>query len=204
MPALGGILSRGLAAALWLVVTTSGCVQQAVLENDVRNAQWKARVLATQVDLRLAEAAAAAELVELEALYQRAPDDARVTALLTDGYARLADGFIEGERLAAVVAGDDAEAAAQQQRQTDARARSAYYRQQMGKQAGDSAAQPGLPLLAPANDACHKRERARYETELSALLSASAQQPEQRLQLALAQRQARFWLAPKLSQRCGF
>jgi len=189
---------------VWLVVSTSGCVQQAVLENDVGNAQWKARVLATQVDLELAQAAASAELVELEALYQRAPDDARVTALLTDGFARLADGFIEAQRLEAVVAGDVAETAMQAQRQADARARSAYYRKQLGKRNGKAAPQPSLALLEPARDACRKRERARYETELSALLSASAAQPEERLQLALAQRQARFWLLPKLSQRCGF
>ena len=179
-------------------------MQQAVLENDVRNAQWKARVLATQVDLELAQAAASAELVELEALYQRAPDDARVTTLLSNGYARLADAFIEAQRLEAVVAGDNAEAAAQEQRQADARARSAYYRQQLGKRGGKALPEPSLALLESASEACRKRERARYETELSALLSASTTQPEERLQLALAQRLARFWLVPKISQRCGF
>jgi hypothetical protein len=179
-------------------------VEQAVLENDVRNAQWKARVLTTQVDLELAQAAASAELVELEALYQRAPDDARITALLTDGFARLADGFIEAQRLEAFVADDSAETAAQERRQADARARSAYYRQQLGKRAGKAPPQASLAPLQSASDACRKHERARYETELSTLLSASTTQPEQRLELALAQRQARFWLLPKLSQRCGF
>jgi hypothetical protein len=200
---VGGFLSRQLAFALCLAFSSSGCVQQAVLENDVQNAQLKARVLATQVDLELAQAAAARELVELEALFQRAPGDSRVTALLTQGYARWADDFVEAERLEALAAGDEARAAQHERRQADARARSAYYGDRAGKPDAIGAPQ-GPGLLAPADDACRKRERERYEQELDTLLRSSTKLPEGRLQLALAQRLARLKLLPPISQRCGF
>lgn len=177
-------------------------MQQAVLENDVHSAQMKERVLTTQVDLDLAQAAAAHELVELEALFQRSPRDARVTALLAAGYTRWADDFVEAERLQALAAGDEASAAQHERRQADARARSAYYRGQNGPWGQYAVPRPN-PLVQ-ADAACKRRDRARYEQELDALLRATTKAPEERLQLALSQRLARLKLLPTVSQRCGF
>jgi hypothetical protein len=188
--------------ALCLALSSSGCVQQAVLENDVHRAQMRERVLTTQVDLELAQAAAAHELVELEALFQRSPRDGRVTALLAAGYTRWANDFIEAERLEALAAGDEAEAAQHERRQADARARSTYYRGQNGP--WGQSAMPSPSPLAPADDACKQRDRNRYERELDALLRATAKSPEERLRLVLTQRLARLKLLPPISQRCGF
>ncbi len=173
-----------------------------MLENDVQSAQLKERVLTTQLDLELAQAAAAHELVELEALYQRAPRDRRVAVLLAAGYTRWANDFIEAERLEALAAGDEAKAAQHERRQADARARSAFYRGQDGPWGRYSVPSPNP--LAQADDACKKRDRERYERELDALLRATAKNPEERLRLALTQRLARLKLLPAVSQRCGF
>ncbi len=116
---------------LSLSLSLSGCMQQAVLENDVRSAQWKARTLATATDVNIAQAALSAQLVELEALYQRTPDDARVLGLLDRGYRLMAQGFIELRRLDAVNARDPARAEQEAQRRSDAEARARYYRQKL-------------------------------------------------------------------------
>jgi len=210
---LGKALGFRVALAAALGLTLGGCVQQAVLENDVRSAQWKARVLSTQNDLDLAEAALSAELVELEALYQRAPGDRRIAGLLANGYWLFADGFIEAHRLEALTAGDQVEATRQEERQTRARARHAYY----GKLGTDSAAHDE-PSTSPANKpgfggawllerpraACATHDRTGYERELNDLLRSRESQPEDRLGLALAQWLARSWLQPAVSARCKF
>jgi hypothetical protein len=218
LPPVGGALkspgvTRGfrllLAATFGLML--GGCVQQAVLENDVRDAQWKARVLSTQNDLELAEAALAAQLVELEALYQRAPGDARVVGLLAKGYWLWADGFIEGRKIEAMVAGNQPDAARQERRQAQARARRSYY----SKLAAPSAAGAGLAadsqpdfggawLLERPRAACAAHDRVSYERELTDILRAPEDAPEARLGLALAQRLAKSWLDPAVSARCKF
>ena len=45
-------------------LTLGGCVQQAVLDNDVRSAQWKARTLSTAADTELAFAALSTEAAQ--------------------------------------------------------------------------------------------------------------------------------------------
>lgn len=176
-----------------------------MLENDIGSATWKARTLTTVSDVRLAEAALAAQLVELEALYQRSPRDARVQRLLAQGYSLMARGFIEARRLDALAAGDDAKAEQERRAQADAEARARYYR---------PPASPGLRLasaadgpeqeLTEAERACRKRDRSSYERELSRVLGKQETQPESRLKLALAQRLAAAWLMPKVAARCQF
>lgn len=175
-------------------------MQQAVLENDVRSAIWKSRTLATASDLDLAYAALSAQLVELEALYQRDESDRRVTLLLTRGYQLMAQGFIELRRLEAVAAGDEARAAEQARLAKDAQARSIYYR--LG---ADTPPASSIPKrLANADAACGKHDRAGYEQELNRLLSLAEEQPEQRLELALVRRLASAWLMPRVASRCEF
>jgi hypothetical protein len=201
---LGGLLSqkRWLALAL---LALSGCVQQAVLENDVTNATWKARTLATATDLRLAEAALAAQLVELEALYQRNPDDARVLGLLEHGYSLMARGFVEARRLEAIAAGDEARAERERRAQTDAEARARYYRAPSSFALRLASAPAGAEQeLTAAERACRRRDRSEYERELNGVLLRSEQRPEARLGHALAQRLAAAWLMPKLAARCHF
>jgi hypothetical protein len=184
------------------LLAASGCVQHAVLENDVRSAQWKARTLATSSNLRQAETALSVQLVELEALYQRAPDDARVRALLSRGYGTLARGFIEARRLEALATGDSASVERERRDQADAAARAAFYGKSLGPDAG------GRPLvdraLAEAEAACSNHDRAAYERQLNELLARTASDSEQRLQHALAQRLAALWLEPRVAERCAF
>jgi hypothetical protein len=183
--------------------TTLGCVRDAVLENDVRNAQWKSRTLSTQSDLRVAEAALSAQLVELEALYQRAPTDQRVLSLLDAGYGLMARGFIELRRLDAVAAGDSARAAQEVESAAQAQARAAFYRASL------PASTPSVKVvltdaLSDAERACQRHERQVYEQRLHALLVEPEGEPEQRLKRALLRRLASAWLLPGVAARCGF
>lgn len=187
------------------MLALGGCVQQAVLENDVTSATWKARTLATVSDLRLAEAALAAQLVELEALYQRDSEDERVLRLLEHGYSLMARGFIEARRLDALAAGDDAKAEQERRARTDAEARARFYRPRASP-GSHLAIPPGGPEqeLTEAEQACRKRDRSSYERELSRVLSKLEPKPESRLRQALAQRLAAAWLMPRVAARCRF
>jgi hypothetical protein len=202
---LGGLLSLRRWLGLATLLALGGCVQQAVLENDVTSAMWKARTLATATDVRLAEAALATQLVELEALYQRNPDDARVHRLLEYGYSLMARGFIEARRLDAIAAGDDAEAEQERRLQSDAEARARYY-QPRSSPSPRLAMAPGRPeqQLTDAEQACRKRDRTAYERELSRVLGKHEIRPEARLEHALARRLAAAWLMPKVAARCRF
>jgi hypothetical protein len=180
-----------------------------MLDNDITRAHARERALATAADLSIAEAALAAQLVELEALYLRDTRDYRardVLDLLDRGYALMAQGFIEVRRLDAVAAGDTARAEQERRLQADATERSRSYR---GLAAGlPLGGPPRLDLLARflggAEAACQAHDRASYEQNLSALLARSARSPSDRLTLALAKRQAAAWLMPNVSARCGF
>ena len=185
-------------------LTLSGCVQQAVLENDVRSAQRKARTLSTAADTSLAFAALSAQLVELEALHQRDPSDARVLGLLDRGYRLMGHGFIELRYLEALAAGDTARAEAEARLRSDAEARARYYRERLS---------PSAPKLAPlavegdfteAEAACGRRDRNGYEQRLNALLAAPEQKPEERLERTLVRRIAGAWLLPGVAARCKF
>ncbi|HEX2873278.1 MAG TPA: hypothetical protein VHP33_18595 [Polyangiaceae bacterium] len=185
-------------------VALSGCVQQAVLENDVRSAQWKARTLSTAANIHLAFAALSAQLVELEALHQRDPSDARVLGLLDRGYRLLAHGFIELRHLEALAAADSARAEQEARLRTDAEARARYYRERLGS---------GAPKLAPlavesafteTEAACARHDRNDYEQRLTALLAGPEQKPEARLERALVRRIAAAWLLPSVAARCKF
>ncbi len=183
-----------------LLLSLPGCVQQAVLENDVRSAVWKSRTLSTASDPAIAYAALSAQLVELEALYQRDPGDRRVTGLLARGYALMAHGFVELRRLEAIAAGDDARAAQDEVLKKDAAGRAIYYRMQ-----GNAPPATWLQAqLADAESACNKRDRPSYERELNQLLMLAEDQPEQRLERALVKRQASAWLTPNVAARCRF
>ena len=194
----GGYFSAIFALAL------SGCVQQAVLENDVRSAQWKARTLATAADPHLAFAALSAQLVELEALHQRDPSDARVLGLLERGYRLMAHGFIELRHLEALASGDLGNAEREQQLRADAEARARYYRARMSPSAAPSAPLAVESDFAEAEAACARHERAGYEAQLNGLLKAPEKQPEDRLQRALSRRLASAWLKPDVAARCKF
>ncbi|HKY34489.1 MAG TPA: hypothetical protein VJN18_01005 [Polyangiaceae bacterium] len=186
-----------------LCCATLGCVRDAVLENDVRSAQWKARTLSTQSDLNVAEAALAAQLVELEALYQRDPGDPRVLGLLDAGYGLLAQGFIEARRLAAVSEGDSARVAKEVENAAQAEARAKFYRASLSG-ATPSARMALTGALSEAERACQRHERQGYERQLHALLVEPEGDPEQRLKRALLRRLASAWLLPGVSARCGF
>lgn len=183
-------------------------MRDAVLENDVQNAERKARVLGSVSDCEHAEAALAAQLVELEALYLRAPQDRRVLELLGQGYLRMAGGFLEARRLEALVAGDAAAATHQAERQRDARARAAFYRGRLGPLATpEPVLAVGRNLAAQlrlAEAACQAHDRLRHDAVLAALLAQRDARPETRLDLALAQRLARSLLKPEVSARCQF
>jgi hypothetical protein len=177
-------------------------VQHAVLENDIRSAEWKARTLATASNLRQAEAALSAQLVELEALYQRDASDARVRELLSRGYALLSRGFIEARRLEGVATGDSASAEREQRDQVDADGRAAFYGKSL---APDATRRSALgSALTEAEAACQKHDRAAYEHALNELLARAQRDPEQRLEHALAQRLAALWLEPRVAERCAF
>jgi hypothetical protein len=174
-----------------------------VLENDVRSAQLKARTLSTQTDLNVAEAALSAQLVELEALYQRDPSDPRVLGLLDAGYGLLAQGFIEARRLDAVAAGDSARAAQEVEKAAQAEARATFYRATLP--AARSSVRVALTgALSEAEHACQRHERQVYEQQLHAILVEREGQPEQRLKRALLRRLASAWLLPAVAARCGF
>jgi len=171
-----------------------------VLENDVQSAVWKSRTLSTAADPLLAQAALSAQLVELEALYQRDPTDRRITTLLARGYMLMADGFVELRRLDAVAAGDAARAEQEAALKRDAEARVRYYVGRGGTPPAKSLRQP----LSEAEAACSKGERAGYEQTLNGLLTLVEQQPEQRLERALLRRLASLWLMPNVAARCRF
>jgi hypothetical protein len=188
----------------FFALALSGCVQQAVLENDVRSAQWRARTLATAADPSLAFAALSAQLVELEALHQRDPDDTRVLGLLDRGYRLMAHGFIELRYLDALAVGDLANAEREQQLRADAEARARYYRRRLGSSAGMGSLLGVESDFAEAEAACARHDRAAYEKHLSALLTTPEKQPEERLERALSRRLASSWLLANVAARCKF
>jgi hypothetical protein len=193
---------RGAGWAL-LALGLGGCMQQAVLENDVRSAVWKSRTLSTAADLSIAHAALSSQLVELEALYQRDPNDRRVSTLLVAGYQLMGRGFVELRRLEAVAAGDAARAEQEARLRADAEARASYY----GSRAQPAIARPSLGIeepLAAAAAACGRHDLAGYERQLNQLLSEPERSPEQRLERTLRNRLASAWLMPKVAARCGF
>jgi hypothetical protein len=198
--AVGGHLSlRRWLGTLLLSLAVSGCVRQAVLENDVQRAVLQDRVLQSQLDFETAEAALAAQLIEREALFVRNPQDERAQRLLAVGYEQLGQGFIEARRLEALANSDIAEVAHQAERQRQALARAKYY-----GYAGSSAA-GFLAPLEPAKSACEKRDRGAYDQLLIAVLAAPApEQAEQRLNYVLVQRLAKSWLLPEVAARCSF
>ena len=206
LPAVGGALKllrdcRFL--TLLLALSLSGCVAQAVLENDVRSAQWKARTLSTATDPSLAYAALSAQLVELEALYQRDPRDERVLGLLDRGYRLMAHGFIELRYLEALGAADLGRAAQEKLARDDADRRARYYG---GLRAAGRASSP----LAVESDfaepvaACAHHDRPAFEGRLNALLAAREKAPEGRLESALSRRLASAWLLPNVAAYCDF
>jgi hypothetical protein len=195
-------LSRFLTA--FFALALGGCVTQAVLENDVRSALWRARTLSTAADPTLAYAALSAQLVELEALYQRDPGDARVLGLLDHGYRLMAHGFIELRHWEALGAGDAGRAEQEAILRRDAEARAQYYRERLPS---DSVASPPLRLeseFAEPDAACARHDRAVYEERLNALLAASEKAPEERLERALSRRLASARLMPNVALLCRF
>jgi hypothetical protein len=195
-------VSNGGVLALLLAFAAGGCVQHAVLENDVRSAEWKARTLSTAVDLNLAHAALSAQLVELEALYQRDPSDARVRSLLARGYRLMAGGFVELRRLEALAAGDTARAEQERALRSDAEARARYYR---GSPPSGSESHSSLERdFAEPEVACARHDRVGYEALLNALLTKPEGDAEGRLERALEQKLAANWLMPNVAARCRF
>ena len=184
----------------------SGCVQQAVLENDVRSAQWKARTLATAADTELAFAALSAQLVELEALHQRDPRDVRVLVLLDRGYRLMAHGFIELRHLEALAAADSARADREARLRADAEARARYYRKPLDGGEGAPRLEPlsVQSAFAEAEAACSRHDRADYEQRLNGMLSVTEREPEERLERTLVRRIAGAWLMPNVAARCKF
>jgi hypothetical protein len=207
LPTLGGalkVLLPSRAFAVLLALFASGCVQQAVLENDVRSAQWKARTLTTAADIALAHAALSAQLVELEALYQRDPGDARVLGLLDRGYRLMAEGFVELRRLEALSAGDAARAEQELTLRTDAESRARYYRTKLGAIAEERETINLTRDFAEAEAACARHERAAYEARLNVILATPESTPEQRLERAISRKLAAAWLMPNVALRCKF
>ena len=209
MSPVGGHLSRSVAVGWLLLLGVTGCVHDAVLDNDIARAHAVQASLLTATDLRIAEVALSVQLVELEALYLRDTRDYRaqgVLDLLDNGYGLMAQGFIELRRLDAVAAGDSARAEQERQLQADAMARSRDYRARSGQL--PASALPRLDLktayFGSAEAACQKHDRAGYEQSLSALLAKPESSPQRRLELALAKRQAAAWLMPNVAARCAF
>jgi hypothetical protein len=203
LPPDGGALSfaRVFATVCLSALGLSGCVQQAVLENDVRSAIWKSRTLSTASDLSLAHAALSAQLVELEALYQRDHEDVRVRQLLASGYALMARGFVELRYLEALAGGDNARAEQERLLRGQSEMRARYYAKGLDPKS--------LELLldrqlTTAEQACRQHDRAAYEAELNQVLLPKAASSEGQLHLELAKAQARLWLQPGVSARCGF
>ncbi|HVY26244.1 MAG TPA: hypothetical protein VHB79_06810 [Polyangiaceae bacterium] len=195
---------------LGIALALSGCVQQAMLENDVRSAIWKSRTLSTASDLSLAHAALSAQLVELEALYQRDHHDERIQHLLVDGYAMMARGFVELRYLDAVSQGDTARADYERGLREDAQSRERYYIQLLDSPSvrlhGAGPKQPGSldAAFADAERACGQHDRTSYEAELNRLLAGQSDSPEQRLHQALVHALASAWLRPRVAERCRF
>lgn len=192
---------------LGAALALSGCVQQAVLENDVRSAIWKSRTLSTATDLSLAHAALSAQLVELEALYQRDNADERVKQLLTDGYALMAHGFVELRYLDALSQSDTARADYELGLRANAEARGRYYAARLARlHLPESTIKPSKAWdeLTGAEQACRQHDRAGYEAELNRLLAIEKPKPEQQLQVALVHALASAWLRPRVAERCGF
>jgi hypothetical protein len=160
--------------------------------------------LATAADPNLAFAALSTQLVELEALHQRDPNDARVLGLLDRGYRLMAHGFIELRYLEALAAGDLASADREQQLRADAEARARYYRERSRTHAGQASPLAVESDFAEAEAACTRHDRAAYEARLNALLTTPEQQPEARLERALSRRLASRWLLPNVAARCKF
>lgn len=209
MPSVGGLLSRVGVALLALSVLSTGCVQDAVLDNEIARAHDKQAALRTAGDLNIAEAALSAQLIELEALFQRETRDFRqvgISDLLDRGYGLMAQGFIEARRLEAVAAGDTARAEQERALQADAHSRSRYYRGRATPlpESAPSRLDLKAEFLRDAEAACQKHDRAGYEQKLSTLLAQSPGSPHRRLELALAKRQAAAWLMPNVAARCGF
>lgn len=197
---------RGAARLLLpLSLLLSGCVRQAVLENDIQSAIWKSRTLSTATDLQLAHAALAAQLVELEALYQRSPGDPRPRELLVRGYRTMARGFIELRRLDAIAGADHARAQREERLQADAEARARYYQAIAPATSPDPASKPRWEgELTEAEGACRSRDQKTYERTLNALLARPWTSPEARLEDALLRQLAAAWLMPNVAVRCGF
>jgi hypothetical protein len=151
--------------------------------------------------VNIAEAALSAELVELEALYQRTPDDARVLELLDRGYRLMAQGFIELRHLDAINARDVARAEQEVQLRSDAEARARYYRRRLPVSAQSSRSKLES-ALAEAEAACAKHDRTGYEQQLNALLAEPESAPEARLERALLKKLAGAWLLPNVAERC--
>jgi hypothetical protein len=189
--------------AAFFAFSLAGCVTHAVLENDVRSAQWRARTLSTAADPSLAYAALSAQLVELEALYQRDPRDTRVLGLLDHGYRLMAHGFIELRRWEALGAGDAGRAEQEALLRGDAEARARYYRERLPSGAATSRLRLESEFAEP-DAACARHDRAGYEQRLNALLAASEKAPEERLERALSRRLASARLMPNVALQCGF
>jgi hypothetical protein len=197
-------LRAGRYFAAIFALALSGCVQQAVLENDVRSAQWKSRTLSTAADANLAFAALSAQLVELEALHQRDPSDARLLGLLDRGYRLMAHGFIELRYLEALAAADTARADQEARLRTDAEARARYYRERLGSNAERPAPLAVESDFTDAEAACARRDRSDYEQRLNTLLAAPEKKAEERLERTLVRRIAGAWLLPGVAARCKF
>ena len=190
--------------SLLCALSLGGCVTHAVLENDVRSAQWRARTLATAADPDLAYAALSAQLVELEALYQRDPSDTRVLGLLDHGYRLMAHGFVELRHLEALAAGDSGRAEQEALLRRDAEARARYYRERLPSGRADSRPLRIESDFAEPDAACARHDRAGYEQRLNVLLAASESTPEERLERALSRRLASARLMPNVALRCRF
>lgn len=191
-------------ALLGIALALGGCVQQAVLENDVRSAIWKSRTLSTATDLSLAHAALSAQLVELEALYQRDSSDFRVKQLLAKGYGLMAHGFVELRYLDALSQGDTARADYELGLRADAERRSRYYMHHGLPESTVPGPKAFDADLAQAEAACQKHDRTAYEAELNRLLASRESKPEKQLQLTLVHALAGAWLRPRVYERCGF
>jgi hypothetical protein len=198
------VVRGGRFLAALTALALSGCVAQAVLENDVRSAQWKARTLSTAADPSLAHAALSAQLVELEALYQRDSSDTRVLGLLDRGYRLMAHGFVELRYLEALGAGDLGRAEQEAMLRADAEARARYYRERLATGGASSAPLRFESDFAEPDAACARHDRAAYEQQLNALLAASEKAPEERLERALSRRLASARLLSNVAERCKF
>jgi len=184
-----------------LTLLLSGCVERAVLENDVRSALWKSRTLETQSDVALACASLSSQLVELEALYQRDPNDARVRTLLARGFTLMAHGCVELRYLDAVAAEDPARADYEATLRADAEGRARFYAKGLSS---DTLRAPFEQELIPAQAACEHHDRSRYESELHRSLSLPSNSAEARLKRALVRALSARLLDARVARRCGF